>query len=348
MRVLVTGHNGYVGSVMVSLLLAAGHTVTGLDTNFYHGVPFGAAVDRKVGQSPLHEIQKDIRDIDAHDLDGIEAVIHLAALSNDPLSDLNPALTYAINHVAAVRLAQLAKRVGIQRFIFASSCSNYGAAGDDWLDESSPFNPITPYGRSKVQVEEDVARLADDNFSPVFMRSATAYGVSPQLRCDIVLNNLVAWAYTTGRVHLKSDGAAWRPLVHVEDMGRAFLAALQAPRDLVHNQAFNVGRSEENYRIGELAAIVAETVPGSRVEYAADAKPDKRCYRVNSAKLARTLPDFKPQWDARRGALALYTAYQKVGLRLEDVEGPRYQRISRIKALINEGRLDENLRWRKD
>jgi len=247
-----------------------------------------------------------------------------------------------------VRLAQLAKRVGIQRFIFASSCSNYGAAGDDWLDESSPFNPITPYGRSKVQVEEDVTRLADDNFSPVFMRSATAYGVSPQLRCDIVLNNLVAWAYTTGRVHLKSDGAAWRPLVHVEDMGRAFLAALQAPRDLVHNQAFNVGRSEENYRIGELAAIVAETVPGSRVEYAADAKPDKRCYRVNSAKLARTLPDFKPQWDARRGALALYTAYQKVGLRLEDVEGPRYQRISRIKALINEGRLDENLRWRKD
>ncbi len=344
MRVLVTGHNGYVGTVMVPLLIEAGHTVVGLDSNLYEQATFGDAD----GTLSIPAFDKDIRDIEASDLEGFDAVIHLAGLSNDPLGDLNPQVTFEINHVASVRLARLAKKAGVKRFIFSSSCSNYGAAGEDWITEDSPFNPVTPYGISKVRVEQDVARLADENFSPTFPRSATAYGVSPRLRFDLVLNNLVAWAYTTGRVHLKSDGMAWRPIVHIEDMARAFLAILHAPRELVHNQAFNVGRTEENYRVREMAEIVAEVVPGSRIEYADGAGPDKRCYRVNCDKLPRTLPEFKPQWDARRGAQELYTAFQKVGLTLEEFEGARYKRVAHIKYLLSTGRLDESLRWKRN
>jgi len=344
MRVLVTGHNGYVGTVMVPMLIAAGHDVVGLDSNLYRHATFGDAD----GTQNVPALEKDIRDVEALDLEGFEAVIHLAGLSNDPLGDLNPALTLEINHLASVRLARLAKEVGVKRFIFSSSCSNYGAGGQDWIDEQSPFNPVTPYGISKVRVEQDVAQLADDNFSPTFPRSATAYGVSPRLRFDLVLNNLVAWAFTTGRVHLKSDGMAWRPIVHIEDMARAFIAMLHAPRELVHNQAFNVGRTEENYRVREMAEIVAETVPGSRIEFAEGAGPDKRCYRVNCDKLLQTLPEFKPRWDARRGAQELYAAFQKVGLTPEEFEGPRYKRVAHIKHLISTGRLDESLRWKQD
>lgn len=341
MRVLVTGHNGYVGTVMVPLLLAAGHDVIGLDTNLYKGSTFGEENETK----PIPEFNKDIREINRSDLEGFEAVIHLAGLSNDPLGDLNPDLTYEINHQASVQLAKLAKEVGVERYIFASSCSNYGAAGDNYLNEEADFNPVTPYGTSKVRVENDVQALADDDFSPTFLRSGTAYGVSPRLRFDLVLNNLVAWAYTTGRVYLKSDGNSWRPLVHIEDMSRAFLAALNAPRSVVHNQAFNVGRTEENYRIRELAEIVSETVPGSRVEYAADAAPDKRNYRVECSKITSTLTEYQPQWNVRKGAQQLYDAYCQVGLRQEEFEGPRYRRIHHIKYLIKTGRLDENLRW---
>lgn len=343
MRVLVTGHNGYVGAVMTPMLIAAGHEIVGLDTNLYEGATFGPE-NRPQEISTIH---KDIRDVEAADLAGFEAVIHLAGLSNDPLGDLNPELTDEINYKASVRLAGLARQAGVARFIFSSSCSNYGAAGDAWLDENSAFNPVTPYGKSKVLVEQEVSKLATDEFSPTFMRSGTAYGVSPRLRFDLVLNNLTAWAFTTGRVYLKSDGTPWRPLVHIEDMSRAFLAVLEAPRQVIHNEAFNVGRPQENYQIRELAEIVADTVPGSRVEYAEGAGPDKRCYRVDSSKLARTLPAYKPQWDARRGAQELYAAYQQVGLRQEEFEGPRYRRIHHIKQLIKSGRLDETLRWRK-
>ncbi len=342
MRVLVTGHNGYVGSIMTPMLVKAGYEVIGLDSNLYQRSTFGEEPPKNIT-----EINKDIRDVEAADLDGIEAIIHLAGLSNDPLGDLNPTLTDQINFRASLRLAEIAKQVGVRRFIFSSSCSNYGAAGDDILDENSSFNPVTPYGKSKVMVEQTVSKLADDNFVPTFLRSATAYGVSARLRFDLVINNLVAWAFTTGKVHLKSDGSSWRPLVHIEDMSLAFLATLNAPEDLVYNQAFNVGRTEENYRIRQLAEIVAATVPGSSLEFAEGASPDVRNYRVNCDKIVNTLPDYKPKWDVRKGAQELYQAYQRVGVVLEDFEGPRYRRIHHIKELIANGLLDEELRWRK-
>jgi nucleoside-diphosphate-sugar epimerase len=342
MRVLVTGHNGYVGTVLTPMLVEAGHEVVGMDTNLYQAATFGD----DDASNALLSIDKDVRDVTRKDLDGFDAILHLAGLSNDPLGDLNPELTYEINHRASVRMAEMAREVGVERFIFSSSCSNYGAGVDDWLSEASAFNPVTPYGRSKVMVEQDVAKLADDRFSPTFLRSATAYGVSPRLRFDLVINNLTAWAFTTGLVYLKSDGTPWRPVVHIRDMALAFVAALHAPRESIHNEAFNVGRPEENYRIRELAEIVAEVVPGSRVEFAEGASPDKRNYRVDSSKIARVLPEYKPQWTARMGAQELYEAYQKIGLQVDEFEGPRYRRIDHIKMLMANGRLDGRLRWR--
>lgn len=341
MRVLVTGHNGYIGTVLTPMLAAAGHDVVGLDSNLFGACQFGP------WSEPIPSLRKDIRDVTREDVEGFDAVLHLAGLSNDPLGNLDPELTYEINHRASVRLAKLCKEAGVERFIFSSSCSNYGSAGDDFLTEESAFNPVTPYGKSKVMVEQDVAPLADDNFSPVFLRNATAYGVSPFLRFDLVLNNLTAWALATGRVYLKSDGTPWRPIVHIEDIARAFLAVLEAPREKVHNQAFNVGRTEDNYRMSELAEIVVETVPGSRVEYAPDAGPDKRNYRVDCSKIQRVLPEFKPQWDARRGARQLYEAYLQHGVSVEDFEGPRYKRIDHIKHLMAAGRLGADLRWKE-
>jgi nucleoside-diphosphate-sugar epimerase len=340
MRILVTGHKGYIGTILVRMLIAEGHEVVGFDSDLYSRCSFTDGI------LDVPEILKDVRDASPADFEGIDAVMHLAGLSNDPLGDLNPALTYEINHRASVRLAELAKKAGVGRFIFSSSCSNYGAAGDDLIDEGGAFNPVTPYGESKVAVERDLAKLAGDGFSPIMLRNATAYGVSPRLRFDLVLNNLVAWAYTTGKVFLKSDGSPWRPIVHIEDISRAFIAVLQAPLDLVHNEAFNVGRSDQNFRIRELAEIVMQTVPGCQVTFADQAGPDKRNYRVDCSKIQRTIPEFKPVWDARKGARELYEAYKKSDLRVDDFEGPKYKRIDHIKMLIATGKLDPALRWR--
>jgi len=340
MRILLTGDKGYIGTVMAPMLAAAGHKVVGLDSDLFEQCTFGNDL------VSFPAIRKDLRDVELSDVEGFDAVIHLAGLSNDPLGDINPNLTYDINHLASVRLAKLAKQAGVPRFLFSSSCSTYGAApGDTILDESAEFNPVTAYGRSKVLVEQEVSQLADKNFSPVFLRNATAYGVSPRLRFDLVLNNLVAWALTTGRVYIKSDGSPWRPIVHIEDISRAFLAVLDAPRELVHNRAFNVGRSEENYQIRDLAEIVKETVPGCSIEYAPDAGPDTRCYRVNFSYIAKVLPGFQPQWTARKGARQLYEAYRAVGIKLQDFEGPRYKRIDHIRKLLSAGLLGTDLRW---
>src|SRR5258706_880843 len=341
MKVLVTGHLGYIGTVMVPMLAQAGHDVSGCDSDFYRRCTFAAGGE--IFNVPT--MSKDIRDLTAADVEGFDAVIHLAALSNDPLGNLNPDITYDINHRASVRLAELAKKVGVKRFLLASSCSNYGLAGEDAVEEKSGLNRVTAYGQSKVWSERDIQPMASDDFCPTYLRPATAYGVSPRLRFDIVLNNLVAWATTTGLIYLKSDGSPWRPIVHIEDISRAFLAVLEAPRDKIFNEAFNVGQSAHNYRIREIAQAVAEVVPGARLEIASDAGPDTRSYRVNFDKIATVLPAYQPQWDVRRGAEQLYNVYRSANLTLEEFEGPRYQRISHIKKLIEDRVLGDDLRY---
>ena len=272
-------------------------------------------------------------------------MIHLAALSNDPLSNLNPNLTYDVNHKASVRIAELAKKAGVPKFIFASSCSNYGKTeGDEMIDETGKLAPVSAYGESKVLVERDVKPMADENFCPVFIRPATAYGVSPRQRFAIVLNNLVAWGMTKGVILLKSDGTPIRPIVHIEDISRAFIAALEAPADLVRGEAFNVGQTAHNYTVRQIAEIVRDIVPNTTIELTSEAGPDPRSYRVSFEKIKRVLPGFQPQWDAVKGAEQLYAAYKKSGITVEEFEGTRYNRIAHIKKLLADDLLNNELR----
>lgn len=340
MRVLVTGHHGYIGSVLTPLLQSAGHEVVGIDADWY--------ADCLLGPAPagVPSLRMDVRDVTAAQLKGIDAVIHLAAISNDPLGDMNPDCTYEINFHASVRLARLARDAGVERFLFASSCSLYGASDiRDVLGETAPFNPVTPYGESKVMVEWMTSKLASDTFSPVFLRSATVYGFSPRLRADLVVNNLVGYACTRGEVLLKSDGSPWRPLVHVEDLCRAYLALLEAPRDLVHRQAFNVGRTGENYQVRQVAELVRELVPGSEVRLGDHAEPDLRCYRITCEKIEQRIPGFQPRWTVRTGIEQLRDAYRAERLTEAEFLSSRYTRLKEVKRLQDAGRLDPDLRW---
>lgn len=342
MKVLVTGHHGYIGSVTAPVLTTAGHEVVGLDTFFYEGCDFG-----RDGLS-VPEMRFDVRDVGPDQLQGFDAVVHLAALSNDPLGDLRSHWTYDINLEGTLSLARAAKRAGVGRFVFASSCSMYGASdSDELLDETAPLRPLTPYAESKVRAEEGLHELADDAFTPVYMRNATAYGVSPRLRLDVVLNNLAAWAHTTGRIRLLSDGRSWRPLVHVEDIARATVAILAAPLPVVHDQAFNVGSEEQNVRIRDLADEL-QGLLGCDVEMSGDATPDPRSYRVDFTKIATSLSGFWCEWNVRSGASQLVDAYASTGLSFEDfVEAGKYTRLVQLKALVARNLVGEDLRWRQ-
>ena len=342
MKVLLTGVDGYVGSVLAPMLLQRGYDVTGLDTGYYRaGWLFHDAKDRP------NILTRDIRHITVQDLEGFDAVIHLAELSNDPLGEHDPEKTYAINHRGSVALAEKAKAAGVTRFVYASSCSVYGAAGDDAKTELSPVNPQTAYAHCKVFVERDVQPLADANFAPTFLRNATAFGASPRMRFDIVLNNLAGLAWTTGKIAMSSDGSPWRPLVHVEDMCGAMIAVLESPRESVSNQIFNVGDERNIYRVRDIAEAVAEAFPNCKVEFG-KSNGDNRSYRVSFEKIKRDLPNFRCRWDARSGAWQLRALFERIGMTEQVFQAPPFTRLKQLLHLVRTKQLNSNFYWQAD
>ncbi len=338
-RILLTGHEGYIGSVMAPMLVQAGHEVVGLDTGYFRD----CTLVEPDGSIPT--IRKDIRDLEAADVTGFDAVIHLAALSNDPIGNLDTGWTASINDRASVRLAELARAAGVRRFLFSSSCIMYGMSVAGVATEASPLDPQTEYARSKVRSERGISALASDDFSPTFLRNGTVYGLSPRMRFDTVFNSLIGAAATSGKVTVFSDGTPWRPVVHVQDVSRAFQAVLEAPLQDVHDQAFNTGSEELNHRVIDLAEIAVRTVPRATLEVLAQPDADQRTYRTDFGKFARTFPTFSFRWNPTSGAVELFEAFRAVGLTAEDFVSPRFTRLKWLRQLLDGNRLDGDLRW---
>jgi nucleoside-diphosphate-sugar epimerase len=342
MRIFVTGVEGYIGALLAPMLEARGHDVVGTDTGYYRD---GWLYSDKSLKTFPRFVNKDLRRIVADDLKGFDAIVHLAELSNDPLGQNKPEITYQINHLGSLNLARNAKSAGVPRFVYTSSCSVYGVGSGDFLTEEAPVNPQTAYAHCKVNVERDVGALADDRFSPVFLRNATAYGASPRMRFDIVLNNLSGWAKTTGVIAMTSDGTPWRPLVHVLDICKAIVCSVEAPRDAVHNQIFNVGHDADNYRVREIAEITGGAFPGCKVTFGAPS-PDNRSYRVSFAKISSRLPGFKCDWTAEKGARQLKEIYDRIGMDKAMFEFRPFTRLKQLKYLIETNQLDDEFYWR--
>jgi nucleoside-diphosphate-sugar epimerase len=336
-RIFLTGHLGYLGSVMAARFTEAGHRVTGLDAGYFAECQFSEPL------VTVPELRKDLREVTAADLEGHDAVVHLAALSNDPLGNLNEDWTMAINHHASVRLAGLARAAGVERFLFSSSCIMYGAAAAGEVNEDSPLDPRTVYARSKVEAEAGISRLATGGFSPVFLRNGTVYGSSPRMRFDTVLNNLAGAAVATGRVTIHGDGQPWRPVVHIEDVAQVFLAALEAPRESIHNQAINAAAASVNHQVIDLARAVVAAVPGARLECLGSPDADRRTYKANFDKIARLLPGFRLRWSVREGIAGLVSEFQKRSLTEEEFSSARFTRMKWLAGLIEEGRVDQGL-----
>ncbi len=340
MKILVTGTDGYIGSILGPYLLEDGHDVLGLDTGYYRS---GWLYNDKGKRYPSF-INKDLRDIEAADLEGLDAVVHLAELSNDPLGQLNPEITYGINHRGSVKIAELCKKAGVERFVYASSCSVYGIGSDEHKTEESEVNPQTAYAECKVRVERDVSRLADEGFSPSFLRNATAFGPSPRMRFDIALNNLAGLAWTTGEIAMTSDGMPWRPLVHVNDICKAVLCTLNAPREAIHNQIFNVGETRENFRVKEIAEIVSDAFPGCRISFGNNGG-DNRSYRVSFDKIHEELPGFSCEYDAEKGARQLSSLFSRIGMDADVFESRNYTRLKQLQYLLSKEQIDDNFNW---
>lgn len=342
MKVLITGTDGYIGSILCPMLMDAGHTVVGLDSGYYReGWLYNDQAFQKVVPSVIN---KDIRDVTAIDLQGFDAVVHMAELSNDPLGENNPEVTFEINHIGSVRLAKLAKKAGVPRFVYTSSCSVYGVSDADFVDETSKVDPQTAYAKCKVLVEQDISALADESFSPTFLRNATAFGASPRMRFDIVLNNLAGLAWTTKKIVMTSDGSPWRPLVHVRDICSAISCVLTAPTENIHSEIFNVGKRNSNYTVREIAEIVGKHFPGCELTFGPSGG-DNRSYKVNFDKIHRHLPEFAPEWTAEDGAAQLYQLFSRIDMTAERFNFRAFTRLRQLEHLIRTSQIDEHFRW---